>query len=73
MRLWYYLCGERSSIPRKKNEALTQKHKDLAASIQEVFEEVLENTLSWIKKNYPDYDELVLSGVCRIGRLANFS
>ncbi len=57
--------------PRKKNEALTQKHKDLAASIQEVFEEVLENTLSWIKKNYPDYDELVLSGGCALNVSAN--
>ena len=57
--------------PRTSGEQITQKHKDMAASVQFVFEEALENILYWLKDKFPNIDELNLSGGCALNVSAN--
>ena len=57
--------------PRKNNEKINSKHKDLASSVQVVFEEALLNLLQWAKKNYPDIENLFISGGCALNVSAN--
>ena len=50
---------------------INSKHKDLASSVQVVFEEALLNLLQWAKKNYPDIENLFISGGCALNVSAN--
>ena len=47
----------------KNKDKLSAKHKDIAASMQHVFEEIIINKLSYLKKKY-DVKNLVASGGC---------
>jgi len=55
---------------RKKNEEITQYHKDLASSVQEIFENFLINLLNILHKKYK-IDNLTLSGGCAMNSAAN--
>lgn len=56
--------------PRKKNEDISGYHKDLAASVQKVYEEVLFHILNYTYNKYK-IDNLTLSGGCAQNSLAN--
>ena len=56
---------------RKKNDEISQKHLDLAASVQAAFELALENMLKWCRAEYPDVNVLNLSGGCALNVTAN--
>jgi carbamoyltransferase len=56
--------------PRKKDENIIGYHKDLAASVQKVYEEVLFHILNYTYDKYK-IDNLTLSGGCAQNSLAN--
>lgn len=56
--------------PRKKDEDISNYHKDLAASVQKVYEEVLFHILNYTYDKYK-IDNLTLSGGCAQNSLAN--
>jgi carbamoyltransferase len=56
--------------PRKKDEDISGYHKDLAASVQKVYEEVLFHILNYTYDKYK-IDNLTLSGGCAQNSLAN--
>jgi carbamoyltransferase len=56
--------------PRKKDEALTEYHKNIAACVQKVYENALFNILDFIYKKYK-INNLTLSGGCAQNSLAN--
>ena len=49
-------------IPRKSNEPLEQKHKDIAKALQEIVEEKVIELLSMLNKKFPSEKNLCLSG-----------
>ena len=55
---------------RKKNEEINQKHKDIAASMQKCFEEILIKILNTIHEEYPN-DNLCLAGGCAFNSKLN--
>lgn len=55
---------------RYPNEQINQRHKDIAKSIQLVFEEILFKILNFWNKQY-NYKNLCLSGGCALNSLAN--
>ncbi|CAN5775870.1 carbamoyltransferase [soil metagenome] len=55
---------------RKKDEPLEQKHKDLARSIQAMYEEAFFALLEKLHRQY-DSDNLTLSGGCAMNSVAN--
>jgi len=55
---------------RKKNEPLTQKHKDLARSAQAIYEEALFALLNALHRKYR-CENLALSGGCAMNSVAN--
>ena len=61
------LLGEQ----RKKDEPVGQKHKDIACSVQQVYEEILFHILNHLSKEYPDIKNLCLAGGCAQNSLAN--
>ncbi len=56
--------------PRKKNDQITEYHKDLACSLQAVYEEIFFKILNKIYKNYKQ-KKLCLAGGCALNSLAN--
>src|ERR1051326_1790212 len=60
------IAGNRSLplvLARQANEPLEQRHKDLARSIQAMYEEAFFHLLAHLHKRYPT-DNLVLAGGC---------
>jgi carbamoyltransferase len=57
--------------PRKPNDEFTQFHRDVAASVQSAFEEILVHLLSWAKQKLPDYNSLCIAGGCGLNVSAN--
>ena len=55
---------------RKKGEELTQHHKDIAASMQARYEEVLSNMLHWLHAK-TGTEQLCLVGGCGMNSVAN--
>ena len=56
--------------PRKPNEKITQRHIDIAASLQYVYEDIFFKFLNSISQNY-NTKNLCLSGGCAMNSLAN--
>jgi len=56
--------------PRRSDEALTDHHKNIAASVQRIYENALFNILNFIYKKYK-INNLTLSGGCAQNSLAN--
>lgn len=56
--------------PRVKNENITEFHKDLAASVQKVFETIIISLIKNIAKKY-NQENLVLSGGCIFNSVLN--
>lgn len=56
---------------RKKNDEITQRHKDIAASVQFQFEKVLFHIIKYVNEKFPKYKKLCLSGGCAQNSLAN--
>jgi carbamoyltransferase len=56
--------------PRRSDEALTDYHKNIAASVQRIYENALFNILNFIYKKYK-INNLTLSGGCAQNSLAN--
>lgn len=57
-------------IPRKKSEAITDFHKDLASSVQTLYEKALFNLLNKIFKKYKNKN-LCIAGGCGMNSVAN--
>ncbi len=57
--------------PRKKSDVFSQKHKDIASSVQSAFEEILLHMLKWVKSEYSDYNNLCIAGGCALNVTAN--
>lgn len=57
--------------PRAPDEAPTDAHRDLAASVQHVFERAQMHVLSPLKDSDPDLRRLVVSGGCALNVTAN--
>jgi carbamoyltransferase len=57
-------------LPRKENEPLTDYHKNIAASVQKIYENALFNIMNVIHKKYK-INSLTLSGGCAQNSLAN--
>jgi carbamoyltransferase len=56
---------------RSKNEEISQRHKDIAASVQFQYEKILFHILKSLNDRFPDYNRLCLSGGCAQNSLAN--
>lgn len=56
---------------REPNDEVTQKHKDIACSLQVVYEEILFHILDHLNEIYPNVRELCLSGGCAQNSVAN--
>lgn len=55
---------------RGKNEELTQRHKDIARSVQGMYEEAFFHLLNWLHERYK-VDALALAGGCGMNSVAN--
>ncbi len=55
---------------RKKNEEINQRHKDIASSLQRIFEEIFYEIISFFQKE-KNYKNLFLSGGCAFNALNN--
>ncbi len=55
---------------RKKDQELTQRHKDIAHSVQAMYEEAFFHLLNKLHKRY-DLDNLAISGGCGFNSVAN--
>lgn len=55
---------------RKKDQELTQRHKDIAHSVQAMYEEAFFHLLNKLHKRY-DIDNLAISGGCGMNSVAN--
>jgi carbamoyltransferase len=55
---------------RKKDQELTQRHKDIAHSVQAMYEEAFFHLLNKLYKRY-DLDNLAISGGCGMNSVAN--
>ena len=56
--------------PRNKEAAITEEHKNIAASVQKIYEDILLNIINYIYKKYK-INNLTLSGGCAQNSLAN--
>ena len=56
---------------RKSNEKINQFHMDIAASIQDVLEEIILKLIMNLKKNYPKLNNLCLAGGVALNCVAN--
>lgn len=56
---------------RSQNEKISQKHKDIACSLQKVYEKAFLNILHHLNKKYPQHENLCLAGGCAQNSLAN--
>lgn len=57
--------------PRKKDDPIKQLHKDIACSLQQLYEKALFNLLTHLNKIYPGQKDLCLAGGCAQNSLAN--
>jgi carbamoyltransferase len=64
------LCSLLGGPVRKSSEELTQRHKDIAAALQLIYEEVLFKILNYMYKEIK-CDNLVLAGGCALNSVAN--
>ena len=65
-----YLCYTLGILPRLPNEPITQVHKDLAASLQKVYEVEFQRLLN-TAKNFTKSPNLCLGGGCAYNGVAN--
>jgi carbamoyltransferase len=56
---------------RSPKEEFTEHHRDVAASVQAVFEEIMLDVVAWAKKQRPDLDRLCIAGGCGLNVTAN--
>lgn len=56
---------------RSQNDKISQKHKDIACSLQKVYEKAFLNILHHLNKKYPQHENLCLAGGCAQNSLAN--
>jgi len=56
--------------PRNKEEAINEEHKNIAASVQKIYEDILLSVINYIHKKYK-INNLTLSGGCAQNSLAN--
>ncbi|MFA5593144.1 MAG: carbamoyltransferase [Micavibrio sp.] len=57
--------------PRRPEDELTQRHRDLAASIQSVTEEIISRIVTSLAQDYPGIDNLCLAGGVALNCVAN--
>ena len=57
-------CPTLLGKPRLKEDEVQKKHKDIACSLQFVYEKTLFHILSYLNDQYPGYENLCLSGGC---------
>ena len=57
--------------PRVPNEKIKEKHKDLAKSVQSVYEDIFFHVLKIAHEKYKNMDNLTLSGGCAMNSVAN--
>jgi carbamoyltransferase len=57
--------------PRKSEDPVEERHKDIAASVQAVFETTLFDLLHWAKLQRPHVRQLILAGGCALNATAN--
>lgn len=57
--------------PRRPGEAVEERHADIAASAQAVFEEAVFDLLRWAKQQRPNVRQLILAGGCALNATAN--
>jgi carbamoyltransferase len=62
-----HLFGE----SRKATDEFNDHHKDIAASVQAAYEEILLHMLSWAKSKKPTYENLCIAGGCGLNVTAN--
>ena len=56
---------------RKPDDDFNQYHRDVAASVQSAFEDILIHMLTWVKRKLPNYDSLCIAGGCGLNVSAN--
>lgn len=56
--------------PRRPDEPVTQRHFDIAASVQAAYEEILFHLLNWLQKQTGS-ENLCMAGGCALNSLAN--
>jgi len=57
--------------PRLNSDVISERHMDIASSVQSVFEKVQLHILTWAKNKYPKINNLVIAGGCGLNVLAN--
>ena len=57
--------------PRAQDGDFTDLHRDIAASVQAAYEEILLHMVSWAKEERPKYDKLCIAGGCGLNVTAN--
>jgi carbamoyltransferase len=57
--------------PRRPDDAIEDRHQDIAASVQAVFEATLFGILNWAKLQRPSVRQLILAGGCALNATAN--
>ncbi|MDC0276876.1 hypothetical protein OAK90_00285 [bacterium] len=58
-------------MPRDPGSEFTERHHDIAASVQAAYEENLLHMISWVKTQRPGYDNLCIAGGCGLNVTAN--
>jgi len=56
---------------RKPTDEFTDHHRDVAASVQAVFEEIMLDVVVWAKQQRPEFDRLCITGGCGLNVTAN--
>lgn len=69
-KLYSEALGELLGSPRDKDEPLSQAHKDLARSVQAMYEEAFFHLLNALHARYP-LDALCIAGGCGMNSVAN--
>ena len=57
--------------PRSPQHEFTNHHKDIAASVQSAYEEILLHIISWARSQRPRYKNLCIAGGCGLNVTAN--
>jgi carbamoyltransferase len=70
-RLYTDEIVKRLGPPRKRSEALSQREKDIARSVQVRFEEAAMHCLHKLETLVPGTDQLVMAGGCALNGVAN--
>jgi Predicted carbamoyl transferase, NodU family len=56
---------------RRPGEEISERHRDIAASVQAVFEERLLDLVAWARRQCPEVRQLILAGGCALNATAN--